>query len=236
MESRNTVSEPFEPIFRINEAPFENLPTLGTFTYRSLSLPGDFNGSRVVDGRGINVLCFRLGQSHPVFELTSSETIELDDVTTLVERVMGTRFGDTDLDGDLDFADFLALSSNFVIGGNFSAGDLQVGFEDSLALSSNFGFNRSETAVSMVPEPRLHFGTLLVAGLMLGRRRKRTIEAEGRRPPENCQYSSPHFGPSKERRANVATFGSDEATGGGGASGGICYGTFVMMFPRTVVA
>ena len=64
--------------------------------------------------------------------------------------------GDTDLDGDIDFSDFLVLSSNYGNDeqdwshGDFT-GDQSVGFEDFLMLSASFGSSMSKA--SAVPEP-----------------------------------------------------------------------------------
>lgn len=59
--------------------------------------------------------------------------------------MLGTRPGDTDLDGDVDFRDFLVFSVGFGqanvgwSGGDFNcSGD--VTFADFLLLSANFGF------------------------------------------------------------------------------------------------
>ena len=85
--------------------------------------------------------------------------------------------GDTDENGNVDFADFLTLSGNFGKSGTHSAGDFDcsgtVEFADFLTLSANFGLS-SEVATS-VPEPST--GLSLVMGL-LGlhfRRRRRPI-------------------------------------------------------------
>jgi len=175
--SANLVTDPYVPISRLTETPFENLPKLGTFTYRLISLPGDFNGSGEVDAGDVDVLCYRLGQSHPIFDLTNSDTIELDDVNELIERVIGTRAGDTNLDGDVDFQDFLTLSSNFGLSGNWSAGDsdcdFQIGFEDFLKLSANFGFTNAEAEVASVPEPSTRLGLLFAAMVLPVLRRRR---------------------------------------------------------------
>jgi hypothetical protein len=65
--------------------------------------------------------------------------------------------GDTDLDGEVTFADFLVLADNF--GGRRKAwsqgdfdGDREVGFPDFLALSANFG-GAANSSAAAVPEP-----------------------------------------------------------------------------------
>lgn len=172
--SANLATDPFVPLFGLSDQdPFTGTGTMGTFTLRLTSLPGDFNGSGAVGVGDIDVLCFRLGESHPNFELSGDDNISMDDVNQLVERVMGTRAGDTNLDGEVDFNDFLTLSGNFDSSTNWSGGDFncdrQVGFEDFLTLSRNFGFSRDDAAAAAtasVPEPAT--GVLLLVGLVAG--------------------------------------------------------------------
>lgn len=64
--------------------------------------------------------------------------------------------GDTNLDGEINFDDFLMLSNNFGQAGDWRQGDFdgngEVEFADFLALSSNFGEMANSSAAS-VPEP-----------------------------------------------------------------------------------
>ena len=81
--------------------------------------------------------------------------------------------GDIDGDGDVDFSDFLILSTNFGMSGTLSDGDLdndgQIAFSDFLVLSANFG----ESSNAATPEP----STSLLAAFgilgLLGLRRRR---------------------------------------------------------------
>lgn len=74
--------------------------------------------------------------------------------------------GDTDLDGNVDFADFLRLSDAFGMPdtgwtqGNFNGDPLGTTFADFLTLSANY----DQSAVVSVPEPKLHW--LLVGWLI----------------------------------------------------------------------
>lgn len=80
--------------------------------------------------------------------------------------------GDTNLDGEMKFDDFLALSTNFGEAGTWEQGDFdgdgQVEFPDFLALSANFG-GASPASASSVPEPTdssiALFGLLGLIGL-----------------------------------------------------------------------
>ena len=72
-----------------------------------------------------------------------------EDATYLIETVFQTRQGDLDLNGRVEFADFLRLGVSF---GNDDAtwvdgdlnGDTTVDFEDYLMLSASFGFRRPQ--------------------------------------------------------------------------------------------
>ena len=84
-------------------------------------------------------------ESH--FDLNHDGRLDYQDVDELVHSIAQTRDGDSDLDGDVDFADFVALSSNFGTSveswsdGDFD-GDGTVDFSDFIALSKNFGFRK----------------------------------------------------------------------------------------------
>ncbi len=68
---------------------------------------------------------------------------------------LGSLPGDLDLDGQVQFADFLAVSANFGMTGTYSQGDIncdgRVRFADFLILATNFG--KSASVASAVPEP-----------------------------------------------------------------------------------
>lgn len=177
--SANLVTDPFEPIFRIEDAPFEDLPPLGSFTFRLLSLPGDVNGSGEIGVDDFDTLCFRLGQSHPnIDQAGNPDLIELEDVHAIAERILGTSVGDTNLDGRVGFEDFLTLSANFGQSANWAGGDFdcnrQIEFADFLALSANFGFQAESASLAAVPEPATVglFCLGLITVLRVSRRRR----------------------------------------------------------------
>lgn len=77
------------------------------------------------------------------FDIDGNALVNKDDVAFVVEAVVDSQFGDADLDGDVDFADFLTLSSNFGKEGEWADGDFngdgEINFADFVVLSKNFG-------------------------------------------------------------------------------------------------
>ena len=122
-------------------------------------LIGDFSGNDELDVADINLLAtaVREGNIHPQYDLDQNGTLDLDDHTYWVADLKHTWMGDADLDGSVNFADFLVLSGNFGQEGGWAHGDFDnsgdVQFADFLLLSSNFGQTAGEVAT--VPEPHL---------------------------------------------------------------------------------
>ncbi len=102
-------------------------PSPGTFT--GSSLPGDFNGDQIVDDADIDLLfaAINVGSGNLQFDLDGSGTVTSSDATFLAETILGTRFGDTDLDGDVDTGDLTNAIINFTsaggVGKTWSDGD-----------------------------------------------------------------------------------------------------------------
>ena len=116
-----------------------------------------------------------------VLTLEQLEEVRLENLLPVAACDPGTA-GDINGDGDVSFADFLVLSSNF---GNpaesHTEGDIncdgEVSFADFLVLSANFG-NTSEIAAT-VPEPTSCL--LLASAVLLLRRRTFFVNKKNRR-------------------------------------------------------
>lgn len=120
-----------------------------------------------------------------VFDLNNDHTINDSDITNwlgLAAAEMGFTApfvpGDTDLDGSVDFADFLRLANNFPGGlewtdGNFDGSLDGTQFSDFLLLSQNFGSSISEADSSSVPEPPGMELAVITLVLLLHPRRRR---------------------------------------------------------------
>ena len=123
-----------------------------------LGILGDFNSNGQLDTEDVDLLSadIRSTLNTPEFDLNADRQINSDDLRAWVEVVKDTWFGDANLDGQVDFGDFLTLSTNFASEGGWADGnfttdtDTMVAFEDFLLLSKNFG---QSTNAMAVPEP-----------------------------------------------------------------------------------
>lgn len=77
------------------------------------------------------------------FDMDGNGLVNHDDVDFLVHAVVGSRHGDTDLNGVVDFGDFLTLAENFGKSGGWAEGDFdgtgEIALPDLLILTKNFG-------------------------------------------------------------------------------------------------
>ncbi len=71
----------------------------------------DFNADQAVDAFDIDLLAaeVRSGGSDLAFDLTQDGLVSNSDMDYIVESLLQTRYGDTDLDRDVDIVDFLRL-------------------------------------------------------------------------------------------------------------------------------
>ena len=102
----------------------------------------------VVDAKDIDAVhaAIAAGSEDAKYDLNDDDVVSDADATYLIEEILHTRRGDADLNGNVDFVDFLALSKDFgkQTGSSWSEGDFngdgEISFEDFLLLSANFGF------------------------------------------------------------------------------------------------
>ena len=111
---------------------------------------GDVNDDESIDARDVQAIRDYVetnAEQRGPFDLNGDRVVNQLDVTHLVENIVESRLGDSNLDGRVDFIDFLALANNFGKqdalwdDGDFD-GDGMVGFDDFLLLAENFGFER----------------------------------------------------------------------------------------------
>ena len=95
-----------------------NGPVLGDLVNNGTLIPsGDFNGDSALRAADIDALFSMLSgtvpQVDPRYDLVSDFVIDEQDVHRLVEDIMGKRWGDADLDGDVDLVDYHSLATHF---------------------------------------------------------------------------------------------------------------------------
>lgn len=135
--------------------------TRGREIWRSGSLlpniPGDVNDDQLVDATDIDAVFAAIvldptdpNYDLPKYDLNEDGELNTSDANFLVTEILQTRQGDADLNGRVEFEDFLTLSRNYgkATDPSWSEGDFdgdgEVAFVDFLLLSGNFGFDQSE--------------------------------------------------------------------------------------------
>lgn len=120
-------------------------------------LLGDFDLNTVLDANDLDLLGIEIRNSggDVAYDVNSDSTVDELDRDFWVTELAGTRLGDANLDRQVNFSDFLTLSSGFGKIGGWANGDFdgdgKVSFPDFLAMSANFG--HSSAAPVSVPEP-----------------------------------------------------------------------------------
>jgi hypothetical protein len=154
------------------------LLNLAIIEYGATGLLGDFVTDGVLNAADIDALTteVRAGTNNIAFDLNGDALVDKQDHRVWVKDLRNTWFGDANLDGEFNTADFVAV---FQIGeyedgiaknstwsegdwsgdGDFDSGDFVVAFQDG-------GFELGQRLVTSVPEPNacgwFAFGLLIV--------------------------------------------------------------------------
>lgn len=148
--------------------------------------PGDFDNDGTISTNDFDLLTLALRREPDAADIDLNFDINFDNVVDQLDRdrwidISLSAYGDLDLNGRVDFEDFLTLSGNYsVVDATYAQGDTtgdgRVSFADYLQISANFGFQRQPVlAATSVPEPKslpqLIIGLAAMTMLMLRRRR-----------------------------------------------------------------
>lgn len=128
----------------------------------------------LIDAADIDALlaAIHAGSTDPLFDLNNDTEVTSADVSLLF-NVLGTQYGDANLDGLVNGADLAIWQANYGMAGGWANGDFNgdtnVDGRDFFLWQRNFGFNPNPSvAVSIVPEPAtiaaVTFGIVLVFG------------------------------------------------------------------------
>ncbi|MCA9264027.1 MAG: hypothetical protein KDA60_09280 [Planctomycetales bacterium] len=154
-----------------SDAPAELLPLLD-FEDGVLRIIPDYNGNGEIEGGDIDLLVANFGNPFGAFDVNEDGATNHQDVQALIFNVLGTRFGDTNLDGRVDESDLEILQANLFHSSGWSGGDFngdgEVDGRDFNLWIQYRGFDRG--APASVPEP---WGLAVLApGALVLRQRK----------------------------------------------------------------
>ena len=134
-------------------------------------LPGDFDLDNDVDADDIDLLFDHFG--NPSYDLTGDGQTNNLDAFELIRVILGTEYGDADLDGDVDIHDFNRLALAYGTDGGWAGGDFTgnnlVNDSDLNTLKQYFGF-KAPAASLTIPEPSTAAAGLIGLLAMLKRR------------------------------------------------------------------
>jgi hypothetical protein len=163
----------------------DGLLNVALISFGSVGPIGDFNGDGVLDASDIDLLSaeVRAGTNTASFDLNNDGVVNNDDRIVMVESLLGTFFGDSNLDGEFNSGDFVTvftageyedgISSNSTWATGDWNGDGEFDSSDFVTAFTTGGYEQGpRAAVAAVPEPA-SFGTFLVALGMLAISRRR---------------------------------------------------------------
>ena len=140
----------------------------------TMSESSDFDGDGDADCDDIDTLCANMGGDPATYDLNSDGTVDSGDMDYLVTNVIGTCFGDSDLDRMVNATDLACLASAFGDVGGWACGNFNVdgvvNATDLAILATDFGFG---APASEAPEP-ITMALLATGafGLLANRRRR----------------------------------------------------------------
>ncbi|MEM6332890.1 MAG: MprA protease, GlyGly-CTERM protein-sorting domain-containing form [Planctomycetota bacterium] len=121
--------------------------------------PGDFDEDGDIDVDDIDLLLAHMGD--PAYDLTGNGVTNTADTTYLIHEILGTEYGDVNLDSLINTSDLAVLASHFgQATSSWAQGDYNgdgiVNTSDLAQLAANFGYDGTGalvTATAAVPEP-----------------------------------------------------------------------------------
>ena len=140
-------------------------------------LPGDFDfdGQLTVADIDALSLAVRANSADTIFDVDGSGVLDQDDRTAWLD-LANSLLGDANLNGNVEFLDFLALANGFgKTNTSWSEGDFNgsgdTEFLDFLTLANYFG--QSSVSAATVPEPNAGLAGLLGIAALVTKRRRR---------------------------------------------------------------
>lgn len=117
------------------------------------SLPDDLVNDADIDAI---LAAVRGNSSASLFDLNSDELVDASDISTLFD-LLGTEYGDTNLDGSVNALDLGIWQANYGLPGGWAKGDFDgsgnVDGRDFLVWQRHAGFGENSTSITAIPEP-----------------------------------------------------------------------------------
>jgi len=152
------------------------------------SSKGDTDGDGSLDIDDLDVIAsrsmdplFRDWLPDELFDVNADGSINSTDIRFWLTELREALPGDSDLNGTVEFQDFLSLSDSFGGPGAWRNGDFdfdgRVGFPDFLVLSAAFGSSEiaESTSTTSVPEPNSNRALTLIACALIATRKRRSL-------------------------------------------------------------
>jgi endonuclease I len=139
-----------------------------------VDLDGDVSWT-TIDASDVDALTGLFGGTNVYADVDDSGLVDGDDQDALIEVILDTAYGDTNLDGSVNLTDLTALGGGYGGSGGWASGDQNgdglVNLTDLTALGGNYGFTRGSGASGAgIPEPA-SMALAALAGVVLLRRR-----------------------------------------------------------------
>ena len=152
------------------------------------STPGDVDGDCDVDAEDIDLLAAiirgeNIAAASAVYDLNGDGLVSSADMDKLVCDILGTAYGDANLDGAVNFEDFAILAFYYDQDVGWRNGDFDGDGTNSMVdfslLAGNYGGHTSLSPGLNVPEPSTSILIALLAPLMLRRRSRKSRRNAG---------------------------------------------------------
>lgn len=111
------------------------------------------NGDAITAAADIDFLFTKIGAAGDIwlYDLNVDNAVTGADVDVMVNDLLRTRYGDTNLDRKVDFSDLLNLAQHYNTPGTWATGDFNgdgmINFDDLLKIAQNYGYVAGASAV-----------------------------------------------------------------------------------------
>jgi hypothetical protein len=143
----------------LSETWFGTVPTVGFESFANAA-PGEFTGDGTIDAQDIDALFDAIARGSNVvgYDLNGDSVVDAEDANFLITQIIGTLFGDANLDRSVDVSDFNAWNSNKfgACSGGWSAGDFNGDGGSDVSDFNLWNNNKFQSAARPTHEDSMH--------------------------------------------------------------------------------